>query len=89
MPSTIGSFAEFIPILDLLKEKYTLDNLTYHVIVPSYPGYTFSSGPPTDLNFRLEDMARVLDKLMAKLGFGSGYVVPNLSPSTRSSIALC
>jgi microsomal epoxide hydrolase len=70
-----GSFLEFMPIFHLLKDKYTPETLPYHVIVPSLPGYAFSSGPPLDKNFGTEDAARVLDRLMSMLGFGDGYVV--------------
>lgn len=48
--------------------------LPYHVIVPSLPGYAFSSAPPTDVDFRLEDVAQILDHLMSNLGFSNGYI---------------
>ncbi|PWY88006.1 epoxide hydrolase [Aspergillus sclerotioniger CBS 115572] len=70
-----GSFVEFLPILQLFREEFSPETLPYHLIVPSLPGYTFSSGPPLDRNFGLTDMARVVDQLMKDLGFGSGYVV--------------
>jgi microsomal epoxide hydrolase len=43
--------------------------------VPSFPGYTFSSPPPHDRDLRIEDIARIFDKLMVGLGFADGYVV--------------
>ena len=43
--------------------------------MPSHPGYTFSSGPPLNKDFRIEDIARIVDKLAVGLGFGDGYVV--------------
>jgi len=70
-----GSFLEFLPILDLLRKAYTPETLPYHVIVPSLLGYTFSSPPPLDQDFRIEDIARVFDALIVELGFGAGYVV--------------
>ncbi|KAI0120959.1 Alpha/Beta hydrolase protein [Xylariales sp. AK1849] len=70
-----GSFLEFLPILRILMTKYTAETLPYHVIVPSLPGYAFSSPPPLDRDFRLEDAAQIFDELMAQLGFGDGYVV--------------
>lgn len=70
-----GSFVEFYPILQLFREEYTPETLPFHLIVPSLPGYTFSSGPPLDKNFGLMDNARVVDQLMKDLGFGSGYVI--------------
>ncbi len=43
--------------------------------MPSLPGYTFSSPPPSDKNFRPDDAARVFDTLAATtLGFKS-YMV--------------
>lgn len=70
-----GSFMEFLSILDILKKKYKPQDLPYHVVVPSLPGYAYSSGPPLTKNWATEDMARMMNKLMVGLGFGSGYVV--------------
>ena len=70
-----GSFLEFLPIMSILRQKYTPETLPYHIIVPSLPGYAFSSRPPLDRDFRLEDIARLLNKLMISLGFGKGYAV--------------
>lgn len=70
-----GSFCEFVPMLDLLRSKYTADTLPFHAIVPSLPGYGLSSGPPLDRDFALGDAARLLHRLMVDgLGFGNGYV---------------
>ncbi|SPO06244.1 related to epoxide hydrolase [Cephalotrichum gorgonifer] len=69
-----GSFLEFTKVLDILRTKYTPEALPYHVIVPSWPGYAFSSAPPTDENFQCEDVARIFNELMIQLGFSSGYV---------------
>jgi microsomal epoxide hydrolase len=66
-----GSFLEFLPILDLLQSKYTSATLPYHVVVPTLPGYTFSSMPPLDMDFQAEDAARILDGLTSTLGFAS------------------
>lgn len=63
-----------MPIFQLLKDKYTPETLPYHVIVPSLPGYAFSSGPRLDKDFGVEDAARILDRLMSMLGFGDGYI---------------
>lgn len=70
-----GSFLEFLPIISLVKSHYTPETLPYHLNVPSLPGYAFSSPPPLDRDFRVEDIARVMNQLMLDLGFGSGYVV--------------
>jgi microsomal epoxide hydrolase len=39
------------------------------------PGYAFSSPPPMDRDLRIEDLARIFDKLLVGLGFVDGYVV--------------
>jgi microsomal epoxide hydrolase len=41
-----GSILEFLGTLEVLKEKYTPDTLPFHVVVPSLPGYGYSSGRP-------------------------------------------
>lgn len=69
-----GSFLEFLPILQKFRGEYTPETLPYHLIVPSLPGYAFSSGPPLDRDFGTGDIARVLDQLMKNLGFGDGYI---------------
>jgi microsomal epoxide hydrolase len=69
-----GSFLEFLPMLNLLQNKYTPDTLPYHIVVPSLPGYAMSSGPPLDREFTLLDVARILNRLMVGLGFGRGYI---------------
>lgn len=65
---------EFLPIMQLFKEEFTPSTLPYHIIVPSLPGYAFSSGPPLDRDYECGDAARVIDKLMKDLGFEKGYV---------------
>ena len=72
---SIGSFLEFLPILSIMRKEYNASSLPYHLIVPSMPGYTFSSPPPIDRDLRIEDLARIFDKLMVGLGFADGYVV--------------
>jgi len=62
-----GNFLEFLPILSILKSKYTPQTLPYNVVIPSLAGYTFSS-VPTDKNFGTGDAARVVHKLMLALG---------------------
>jgi microsomal epoxide hydrolase len=70
-----GSILEFLPILSDLVSKYTPSTLPYHFIAPSLPGYAFSSPPPLNKDFCIEDIARVMNQLMLDLGFGTGYVV--------------
>jgi pimeloyl-ACP methyl ester carboxylesterase len=69
-----GSFLEILSTLELLQKKYTPENLPFHIIVPSLPGYGYSNGPPLDKNYDMEGIARVMDKLMIGLGFGDGYI---------------
>ncbi|CAN8095446.1 unnamed protein product [Discula destructiva] len=69
-----GSFIEFLPMLDLLRTKYTAESLPFHAVVPSLPGFGLSSGPPTNHDYTVVDASRVLNQLMIDLGFGSGYI---------------
>lgn len=70
-----GSVLEFIPLLKLMKKQYSPKDLPFHMIVPSLPGYGFSSGPPLDRDFTMIDAAEILNRLMVELGFGeNGYV---------------
>lgn len=59
----------------IVKSEYDPSNLPYHVIVPSLPGYTFSSGPPAHRNLDTPDATRIIDKLVSNLGFEAGYLV--------------
>jgi microsomal epoxide hydrolase len=79
-----GSFLEFLPILRLLTNKYTPSTLPYHIVVPSLPGYAYSSPPPHDADFRLEDVCQVLDELMVQLAspLASRSKVATLAPSS-------
>ncbi|KPI34365.1 putative epoxide hydrolase [Cyphellophora attinorum] len=70
-----GSFLEFLPMLDILRNRYSEQDLPYHLIAPSMPGYAFSSPPPTDKDFYLSDIARLFNKLATEsLGFRT-YIV--------------
>ena len=69
-----GSIFEFLPMLDLLKNKYTPKTLPYHVIVPSLPHFGLSGGP-MDVELTLVNAAEMMNQLMLSLGFGKGYVV--------------
>ncbi|PVH98811.1 epoxide hydrolase-like protein [Periconia macrospinosa] len=65
-----GSFIEFLPLIEKVKKKYPdPEAMPYHIIVPSLPGYTLSSGPPMDRDWDLGDTARVMNGLMKQLGF--------------------
>ncbi|KAK5129824.1 hypothetical protein LTR08_002801 [Meristemomyces frigidus] len=69
-----GSFLEFLKIFTLLRQRYSPQDLPFHVIAPSLPGYAYSSGPPVDADYTTEQAASVMNKLMLGLGFESGYL---------------
>ncbi|KAK4503298.1 hypothetical protein PRZ48_006726 [Zasmidium cellare] len=69
-----GSFLEFLPLLQLMKQKYSPETLPYHLVVPSLPGFTLSEMPLLDRDISQVDVARILNGLMINIGFGSGYV---------------
>ena len=73
LDDSIGSFLEFLPLLQHLRNTYTPDTLPVHVIVPNHIGFGFSSPPPVDRNFSTFDNATIMDFLMRGLGF-RGYV---------------
>jgi microsomal epoxide hydrolase len=70
-----GSFLEFLDMLSVFRTRYTSRELPYHLIIPSLPGYAFSSTPSLQKDWSLTDSACLLNKLMVGLGFGSGYAV--------------
>ncbi|WWC91421.1 uncharacterized protein L201_006367 [Kwoniella dendrophila CBS 6074] len=69
-----GSFIEFLPIMEHVREQYNPDSLPYHLIFPSSPGYLFSDSPPTDREFSVKDIGYLYDQLMKGLGFGDAYI---------------
>ena len=64
-----GSFLEFLHFLNVVKGKYSPKDLPYHYIIPSLPGYAFSSGPSVRQEWNNEDIAHVIHSLMLGLGF--------------------
>ncbi|KAI0437054.1 Alpha/Beta hydrolase protein [Xylaria telfairii] len=61
-----GSFAELIPLIKPLTEVGTTSKgapVSFNVVVPSLPGYAFSSAPPA--NWTLGDTARIYNTLMS------------------------
>lgn len=65
-----GSFIEFLPMLELLRERYPEGKgCPWHVVVPSLPGYTLSERPGKESDWGMGDTARVMDGLMRELGF--------------------
>lgn len=63
-----GSFLEFLPIVNKLTEKSKTSKgrpVSFHVVIPSLPGFTFSSPPPA--NWTTDDTARVFNTLMREV----------------------
>ncbi|KAJ5673560.1 hypothetical protein N7507_002687 [Penicillium longicatenatum] len=69
-----ASFVEFLPMMELLMEKYTPETLPYHVIVPSLPDFGLSSRSSQDTEMTLDRAAFAMNQLMLDLGFGRGYI---------------
>ncbi|KAJ4358329.1 uncharacterized protein N0V89_002911 [Didymosphaeria variabile] len=69
-----GSFIEFLPMLELLQKRYEGKESPYHIVVPSLPGYTLSSGGPLERDWTMKDSAEVMEKLMRNLGFDKYFV---------------
>ncbi|CAI7645485.1 unnamed protein product, partial [Penicillium pancosmium] len=65
-----GSFLEYIATIEAIKSQYPGE---LNIIVPSLPGFLFSTGPPLDRDFGIEDVAFIMNDLMAKLGFGAEH----------------
>jgi pimeloyl-ACP methyl ester carboxylesterase len=65
-----GSFLEFTQVIHLLTHPSSPDDQAFHVVVPSQPGFAFSD-PPVNEKWRMEDTARVFDKLMTGLHYNS------------------
>ncbi|KAK6981499.1 epoxide hydrolase domain protein [Favolaschia claudopus] len=59
-----GSFHEYLPVVKPLTETSST-GVSYHVVVPSLPGFSFSSPPP--LNWTIHDTARIFNTLMTKV----------------------
>ncbi|KAF7340147.1 Epoxide hydrolase domain protein [Mycena venus] len=68
-----GSFQEFLPVVKPLTQSWTSPNgtrISFDVIVPSLPGFIFSSPPPQ--NWTNADTARIFNKLMVNvLGYST------------------
>ncbi|KAJ7293905.1 Alpha/Beta hydrolase protein [Mycena rebaudengoi] len=68
-----GSFQEFAPIIKPLTEPWTSPTgkrVSFNVVVPSLPGFLFSSPPPQ--NWKNADTARLFDTLMTEvLGYST------------------
>lgn len=63
-----GSFLEFLPIVHNLTQKSKTSKgrpVSFHVVIPSLPGFAFSSPPPA--NWTTDDTARVFNTLMREV----------------------
>ncbi|KAK4626608.1 Putative epoxide hydrolase [Fulvia fulva] len=63
-----GSFLEFVPLIEDLKshgKTSTGKDVSFHVAIPSLPGFAFSSAPP--VNWTVHDTARVYNTLMTEV----------------------
>lgn len=68
-----GSFVEFTSIADQLANPPNATDRAFHVVIPSMPGFTFSSQPPSS-KWQMQDTARLFDKLMTDvLGYTEYY----------------
>ncbi|RAK97958.1 epoxide hydrolase family protein [Aspergillus ibericus CBS 121593] len=63
-----GSFWEFSQIWDRLSRPSNMKDLSFHVVVPSMPGFCWSDWPPR-AGWTLRDTARIFDTLMKRLGY--------------------
>ncbi|KAJ7792316.1 Alpha/Beta hydrolase protein [Mycena olivaceomarginata] len=71
-----GSFHEFLPVINPLTESSTSASgktVSYNVVVPSLPGFVFSSAPPA--NWTVDDTARIFNTLMTDVLGYSTYAV--------------
>jgi hypothetical protein len=71
-----GSFQEFLPVIKPLTQSWTSptgQNVSYNVIVPSLPGFLFSSPPPQ--NWTIVDTARLFNTLMTDVLGYSKYAL--------------
>lgn len=67
-PVRAGSFHEFLDIIRLLTNPTNPEDQAFHCVIPSMPGYAFSS-PPKTSHWKMSDTARVYDKLMTGLSY--------------------
>ncbi|KJX98253.1 epoxide hydrolase like protein [Zymoseptoria brevis] len=61
-----GSFYEFSEVIDPLSDPSA--TLSFHIIVPSLPGFVFSSAPPR-AGWTVKDTARIFHQLMLSLDY--------------------
>lgn len=69
---TVGLSCPSRTAIKILRES---TSPAFHLIVPMEPGYGWSSPPPLDRGFTMDDCAELLNQLMVGLGYGEGYAV--------------
>lgn len=69
-PSSVRDFYKIIPLLTTYNEKY---GFAFEVVIPSLPGYGFSS-PSQKPGMGAPDIALILKNLMFRLGFSKFYI---------------
>ncbi|KAF7595334.1 hypothetical protein BBP40_006583 [Aspergillus hancockii] len=69
-----GSFLDYLDLLDVVRSKYTPEDCPFHLIVPSLPGYAFSSGSPMGRYTNLTAVARTVDTLLTGIGLENGFI---------------
>ncbi|KAJ9604108.1 hypothetical protein H2200_011631 [Cladophialophora chaetospira] len=65
-----GSFHEFDRVVNAFANPENASDPAFHVVVPSLPGFCWSSPPPRR-GWTMQDTARVFNKLMIELGYTS------------------
>lgn len=63
-----GSFWEFSQVWGPLSQNSKENDISFHVVVPSMPGFCWSDWPPHS-GWTLQDTARIFDQLMKRLGY--------------------
>lgn len=69
-----GTFMDFFRVIEALRIRHTPENLPFNVIVPSLPGFAFSSPPPYHKDCTVEDVARLMNKLVLLLNSKTKYI---------------
>jgi pimeloyl-ACP methyl ester carboxylesterase len=62
-----GTFFEFQNVMAPLLSPDAPEQPSFHLVVPSLPGFCWSQGPPR--GWTLQDTARMYDGLMKRLGY--------------------
>ncbi|GAK63711.1 epocide hydrolase domain-containing protein [Moesziomyces antarcticus] len=64
-----GSWFEFAHVIDELVNPADKDAPAFHVVVPSLPGFMYSTAPPNKKLGEVRSYTRILDALMRGLGY--------------------